>query len=100
MHEYDDGDLRIAEIRVFSPSDLLRLAERRRRRYPSRLERRGDFFDPLDGPGRGAGRTGVAGLALVGGWLVYLSYEMAQCIVSGRAGVSQRGLGRHGRTTG
>jgi anthranilate synthase component 1 len=105
VHETTNGDLRIAETRVVEAPDLLQLAAAQPQRYPFLLEssagasaqsrfdillafpgeslsvdateRGAGFFDALDAFDRSAHRTGVAGLPFVGGWFVYIGYEMA-----------------------
>lgn len=105
MHAYDDGDLHIAEADVLEPPDLLQLAANHPERYPFLLESSAGaaaqgrfdillafpgecvsadslqpgtgFFDTIDDLDRGASRTGVAGLPFIGGWFIYLGYEMA-----------------------
>lgn len=105
MRDYRDGDLRIAEIDIDTSPDLLGLAAAHPERYPFLLEssagaaaqsrfdlllafpgetvavdpaERGTaFFDTLDGLDEAERRSAVAGLPFVGGWFVYLGYEMA-----------------------
>ena len=105
MREYVDDDLHIVEIPVEQPPDLACLAALEPARYPFLLESSAgataqsrfdlllafpgetrivtasdhtpDFFAELDRVAAAAQRASVPGLPFVGGWFIYLGYEMA-----------------------
>ncbi|ERJ18130.1 Anthranilate synthase component I protein [Salinisphaera shabanensis E1L3A] len=105
MRESEHGDLRIVEIDATNPPDLARLAAMAPSRYPFLLEssagaaaqsrydlllaypaetisvtaddHQTDFFAALDRAAANQGRARVPGLPFVGGWFIYLGYEMA-----------------------
>ncbi|MES1930146.1 hypothetical protein SADO_12863 [Salinisphaera dokdonensis CL-ES53] len=108
MRDYEHDDLRIVEVPASEAPDLLRLASAEPERYPFLLESSAgaaaqsrfdillaypdrviraradqdgaDFFHAIDALDRDSRREAIPGVPFVGGWFVYLGYEMAGCV--------------------